>query len=168
MENPKKLVEDVEQFIRDFDAANVIVLEKAENIDVFELGEGRFGKETKKRKGSLRSLIAKAIAEYRVNAPIPSLRWQFLRNCYYYIELARSNGVLEYPNLSAKAQKYDELEKEHEKLKSDHAKLMKMYNEVLREKDRLEKDNKILNAFDGKKNKHNDDGFIDGGGLTKP
>ena len=86
MENPKKLYDDVEQFINDLDSNNVIISEKAETIDCFQLGEGRFGKETKKSIGSLRQNLPKAVAEYRVNAVVPSLRWRFARTLYFYIE----------------------------------------------------------------------------------
>ena len=167
MESPVNLIHDVESFIHDLDSGNVVVLDKAEEVEVFELGEKNlFGKETKKKKGGLRSVLGVAIAEYRANAYHPSLRWQFARMCYCYIELARTNHVLDYPNLSKKAQQFDELQKEYEKLKSDHIKLLKSFNEIAKEKEKLEKDNKILHAFDSKNNKHKD-GFSESGGMQK-
>jgi hypothetical protein len=166
MDSIQSLYDDVEKFIREFDTMDVIVTDKAEDIRVFELGEGALGRETKKDIGSLRSVLPTRIAEYRANKHNPIQRLNSARELYHCIELARSNHVLEYPYLSAKAQKFNELEKAHEKLKSEHDKLIKMYNDCIRAKDKLEKDIKLLHALDTKHNKHDKDGFIDGGVLA--
>lgn len=84
------------------------------------------------------------------------------RKLLKYVELARANNVLAYPNLSLKAEQFDTLEKEHEKLNGEHTKLLKLYNELLRENKKLVKDNKILNGFDRKDNKRTDIDFESG------
>ncbi len=49
-----------------------------------------------------------------------------------------------------------------EKFKLEEAPTLKLYNELAKENERLEKENKILHSFD-KKGKNKDDGFISGG-----
>ncbi len=164
MENIQNLYDFVEKFIHDIDSKNVIITDRAEDIRTFELGKGALGREAKKDVGSLRSYLGKVIAEYDANKYNPILRLNCARELNHVIRLLETNNVLDYPNLSAKAQKYDELEKDYEKLKSDHIKLTKLYNACLKEKGKFEQENKLLHGFDRKENKRFD-GNSESGGL---
>src|SRR3972149_4323274 len=115
MESIQQVIDDVENFIHDIETKNVIVTDKADTVMAYETGKGILGRSTKKEIANLKSVLGTSIAEYKINKHFPVLRWEYARICEAYIDLARTNNVLEYPNLSAKAQKFDELEKEHEK-----------------------------------------------------
>lgn len=148
MESTKSLIDEVEDFILNIDISNVIVTDKAHDIMASRTGQDRFGRETKKELGFLNALLGAKIADYKINRHIPALRLELARECLVYIELARTNNVLEYPNLSAKAKKFDELEKEHETLKDKFVKLQKYNNELIKENEKLKEDNRILHGFD--------------------
>ena len=188
MAKAELVIEQVEEFIKDFKAKNVILTSEAQKTMV-PIAEGKDGLgRTKKETYSLADLIGNEVFAYdaimnsfviskdkelrkilgtpsdmlNVDLAINRRRDEVAHRLLKYVEIARSNNVLDYPKLSEKAQKFDALEKEYEKLNGEHTKLLKLYNESLRENRKLVKDNKILNGFDRKENKHTDSDFESG------
>lgn len=186
MSKTNLMIKEAEEFIDQYRKGDVILTSEAKTI-MKPKYQGRDGLFKAKDVFPLTDLIANEVFAYmaikeslliskdkmtreaypkeqlfNLDIAVNQRRDDIARRLLKYVEIARANNVLVYPYLFAKAQKFDALEKEYERLNGEHIKLLKLYNEVLRENEKLVKDNKILHGFDRNENKSTDSGFLEG------
>lgn len=187
MSKTNLMIKEAEEFINQYRKGDTTLIPEAQKI-MMPKYQGRDGLFKAKEVYPLTDLIANEVFAYmaikeslliskdkmtreaypteqlvNLDIAVSQRRDDIARKLLKYVELARANNVLIYPNLSAKAQKFDALEKEHEALKDKFARLQKYNNELVKENNKLTEDIKILHAFD--KNPKGNDFSL--GGLSK-